>query len=303
MKKTKAVITTAIIFSMLMSISLLAGPEEKIEKTFEKKENIRFKLVLGDLELKKSSDNRIHVHLVYSYGSDVTYEPKLEERGNRLYLEEKTRGKNVKGYSKWTVSIPDDIEIDFKSATGDLVVSGLDLEIDGNTGTGDIDISHAKGEYDVNTGTGNVDVYDSEGEFDLNSGTGKVRVENCKGNFDVNSGTGDVEGKGLFIEFEGNFSSGTGDAEVEFPDGGDFELSLSSGTDDAVLNMSGKPIQGYFEFRCHARKGRIISPVNFDIEEEYEANDQTYLKKSFTKGNEAVKIYIKTGTGTARLNK
>jgi len=303
MKRTKIIISLFVFLGFMVSAALLAAPEEKLDKTFAKKDEIRFKLILGDCQLKKSSDSRIHVHLVYSYEPDMSFEPRIEERGGRLYLEEKMRGNNPKGYSTWTVEVPDDIEIEFKSATGSLTVEGLKLEIDGSTGTGDIVLSQVKGEFDLNTGTGDVEASDSEGEFDLSSGTGNVEFKNCKGNFDASSGTGDVMAEGLTIEFDGEFSSGTGDAEVSFPDGTDFELRVSSGTDDAILDMNGKQIRGYFEFTCQARRGRIICPVKFDKEEEYKQNDHTYLRKSFTQGKDVPKIYIKTGTGTAKLKK
>ncbi|MDH5466918.1 MAG: DUF4097 domain-containing protein [Candidatus Aminicenantes bacterium] len=303
MKRTKIIISLFVFLSFMVSAALLAAPEEKVDKTFGKKDEIRFKLVLGDCQLKKSSDGSIHVHLVYSYEPDMSFEPLIRERGGTLYLEEKMRGNNPKGYSTWTVEVPDDIEIEFKSATGSLTVEGLKIEIDGSTGTGDIELSQVKGEFDLSTGTGDVEAYDSEGEFELSSGTGNVKIKNCKGNFDASSGTGDVKAEGLTLELDGEFSSGTGDAEVSFPDGTDFELKVSSGTDDAILDMNGKQVKGYFEFTCHARRGRIVCPVKFDKEEEYKDNDQTYLRKSFTQGKDVPKVYVKTGTGTARLNK
>ena len=303
MKRTKIIILLFVFLSLMVSAALMAAPEEKVDKTFGKKDEIRFKLVLGDCHLKKSRDGRIHVHLVYSYEPDMTYEPRLNERGDTLYLEEKMRGNNPKGYSTWTVEVPDDIEIEFKSATGNLAVEGLKIEIDGNTGTGNIELNKVKGEYDLSTGTGNVEVYESQGEFDVSSGTGRVKIKNSKGNFDASSGTGSVKAEGLTIDYDGDFSSGTGDAEVSFPDGADFELTVSSGTDDAILNMNGKQVKGYFEFTCHARRGRIVCPIKFDKEEELKENGQTYFRKSFTKGKDVPKIYIKTGTGKAKLNK
>jgi len=303
MKRTKIIISLFVFLGFMVSTALLAAPEEKVDKTFAKKDEIRIKLVLGDCNLKKSSDGRIHVHLVYSYEPDMSYEPRMEERRDTLYLEEKMHGNNPKGYSTWTVEVPDDIEIDFKSATGNLAVAGLNLEIDGSTGTGNIELSQVEGKYDLSSGTGDVEAYDSEGEFEFSSGTGNVEIKNCKGNFDASSGTGDVNAEGLTLEFDGEFSSGTGDAEVSFPDGTDFELRVSSGTDDAILNMNGKQVKGYFEFTCHARRGRIVCPVKFDIEEEYKQNDQTYYRKSFLQGKDVPKIYVKTGTGTARLKK
>jgi hypothetical protein len=323
MKKTKTIVLSVVFLCLLVSTALFSATEETLDKSFEAKDEVRFKLVLGDCQLKKSTDGRIHVNLVYSYKAEIKFEPIMEIKGSRLILEEKYRGKskNNNGYSKWTVAVPDEIEIDFESATGSLNVDGLNLEIEGSTGTGEIELSNVKGEFDVSSGTGNVDVKDSEGEFEVSSGTGNVDVKdsegefevssgtgnvdinNSKGNFEASSGTGNVRADGITLDDEGNFSSGTGDAEVVFPEGTDFELNVSSGTNDAELNMKGKPIEGYFEFKCHARRGRIDSPIKFDEEKEYEEGDQKYLQKSFTKGNKSIRVYISTGTGKAKLKK
>jgi len=185
--KCKFIVVTCL--GLMMSLQLFAQREERVEKAYADKDEVNIKLVLGDCHIGKSNDNRIHVHLVYTY-SDDQFEPKFKERGRKLTLEEKFHGDNPRGYSSWTVDVPEGMEIDFKSATGDLLLEGIDAEIDGNTGTGEIEIREVKGEFDLNTGTGNVDVTNSEGEFDLNSGTGNVRLENAKGNFDANSGTG-----------------------------------------------------------------------------------------------------------------
>jgi hypothetical protein len=321
MKKAKAVLASFLFISLMVSTAILAAPGEKMNKTFDKKETIRIKLVLGECRLEKSSDGRIHVNLEYAYEPEMSYEPRMEERGNTLYLEEKLRGKNPDGHSAWTVAVPGSTEIEFKSATGSLYIEGLDVEVDGSTGTGNIDLKNVKGKYDLSTGTGSVDLIGSKGDFDLSSGTGNVKIsgsegtfdtssgtgnvkiKDCKGDFDAGSGTGNVEAEGLTIEYEGNFSSGTGDAEVAFPEGTNFELTVASGTDDAILDMNGRPIEGYFEFKCHAKRGHIVSPVRFDKEEEYEENDQKYLIKSFTQGKDTPKVYIKTGTGAAKLIK
>ena len=303
MRITKIAILAVLFLILILSTTLFAaddGADKEIQKTFGPKEEVRIKLALGDCRIEKSSDGQIHVHIVYSYEDDV-FEPKLEGREKVLNLQEKFRGNNPRGYSRWTVAVPDKTEIDLSSGTGDLAINGLTLKIEGNTGTGDIQIDNAKGDFEAHTGTGSVYVTNAEGDFDLKSGTGRVRVGNSKGNFDVASGTGSVEAKGLTIESEGEFSSGTGDVEVAFPKGDNFDLTVSSGTDNAVVDMQGSPIQGYFEFTAQAARGRIVSPVKFDKEEEFMEGDHRYLLKSFTKGKQTPKVYIKTGTGTARL--
>jgi len=290
-----------IILMILFSSNLFAGDTKEIEKTFLKKDEIKIKLVLGSCHFKKSSDSSIHVYLKYTY-DDENYEPQFKEKATSIRITEKFHGSDNSGDSKWTISVPEDIEIDFGSATGEFVIDGLKtVEFDGNTGTGDIEIIDSNGKFDLNTGTGRVIVRNSEGEFELNSGTGDVKIEDSKGDFDANSGTGDVEVNNITIEDEGDFNSGTGDTEVTRPMGTDYDLSLNSGTNDAILDMDGQRIEGYFEFTAHSRRGRIVSPVDFDREDEYRNSDSDYMRKSFTKGKDTPRFFISTGTGKARL--
>ena len=300
MKRRTIAVVSILWYGLTLSAPLLGGWGEEIEKAYENKKELRIKFVLGDCELKKSTDDKIHVHLVYTY-DEGKFEPKFRERGSVLTLREKFYGDNPNGYSRWTISVPDGLEIDFESATGDFRVEGISGEMDGSSGTGNMELRKVGGEIDVSSGTGNVELMDSKGEFEASSGTGDVLVENSEGTFDVSSGTGDVEASGITIIDEGEFSSGTGDVMVTGPKGENFDLSVSSGTDDAVLRMGGLPIQGYFEFTSHARKGRITCPVAFDTEEEYWEGDELYYRKSFAKGNDTTRFYIKTGTGKAKL--
>jgi hypothetical protein len=292
-----------LILGLGFSMSLFGQVRETIEKTFPKKDEVRFKLALGEANITRSMDGKIHVRLEYTYYKDK-FEPRFIEKEKSLILEEKFRGyNNHGGEGIWNVSIPDGIEIEFNSGTGGLTVEGLDIEVDGNSGTGSIEVRDAKGQFKLNSGTGSVSAEGSTGDFDLNSGTGRVVVEECKGDFEANSGTGNVEASDITIESTGDFNSGTGDAEVINPGGVDYDLSVSSGTGDAVLDLAGKPLQGGFEFTCHARRGKIVCPVKFDTEDIYEEGDQTYLRKRFMRGKDTPQYFISTGTGRAVLKR
>jgi hypothetical protein len=294
---------SVLIFSLIFILffSLFAQGKKEIEKTFEAKEKIKIKLVLGDCLIKTSPDNDIHVFLVYSY-DDEYFEAKFREKSSSIVIQEKFHGQNGDGFSKWMISVPEKTEVDFESATGDLTLENVSGRFEGSSGTGNIEVLDAKGKFDLNSGTGSVIVEGSEGEFDLNSGTGRVKIENCKGEFDANSGTGRVRAHNITIESEGEFNSGTGDAEVSRPQGKDFDLSINSGTNDATLDMDGLPIEGYYEFETSARSGDIDCPIDFDTEEEYyEGGDQ--VRKSFTRGKKSPRYYISTGTGTAELKR
>ncbi len=286
----------------ILFISLFAQGKKEIEKTFDPKELVKIKLVLGDCIIKISPDKNIHVQLVHSYDEDY-FEAKFKEKSSSIVIQEKFHGNNGDGYSRWMISIPEKTEIEFESATGDLTLESVKGEFDGNTGTGNIEVRDAEGEFDLNTGTGNILVESSKGEFDVNSGTGRVKIEDCEGEFDANSGTGRVRAHNIIIETEGEFNSGTGDVEVSHPQGEDFDLSVSSGTDDATLIMDGVPIKGYYEFSANARRGSIECPVDFDEEEEFSEGDNRQVRKSFTKGKKRPRYFISTGTGKAELKR
>jgi hypothetical protein len=297
--KTKTIILF-IIFSL--SSILLAQEEMDVDKTFKNIKSLRIKLVLGNCVLKKSADADVHVHLLYTR-DDQRFEPRFIESGNRLTLEEKFYGHDGDGKYQWTVQIPAGLEVDLESATGGIRVEGAELEIDGNTGTGGIKINDASGKFELSTGTGGIEAKNSQGEFELSSGTGGVLIEECQGNFDVSSGTGKVKGVTITIESDAEFNSGTGSVEITAPAGKDFDLEINSGTGDAILDMQGKALEGYFEFTAHARTGKIISPEKFDQETTYGENDEKYLQKSFTRGKATPRYFISTGTGDAELKK
>jgi hypothetical protein len=302
MKRSKTTVLAVLVLMAAIAVNAFAEAEQKVQKTFDKSKEIRFKLVLGGCAIQPSSDGKIHVDLVYSFSKE-DYEPILEVKSQYLLLQEKFRENNAKGFSRWTVSIPEGVAIDFNSATGDLTISGLTVDIKGSTGTGELNIEKVKGDVRFSTGTGRVDVLDSEGDFEVGSGTGRVTVRNFKGDISAESGTGDVDARDITLERKGEFSSGTGTAEVVFPGGENFELSVSSGTRNAILKMNGRPIQGFFEFGCQAKRGRIVCSEKFDKEEEYTENDTKHFLKSFTRGKGTPKISVKTGTGRAELVK
>ena len=320
MKITRITFVTLLLLCLFATMNLYADSKQEKKETFDRKEEIRIKLVLGDCYIEKSNDDKIHAKVEYTY-DDYEFEAIFKERERYVLLQEKFHGDNPRGDSKWTIAVPNDIEIDFESATGSCYLENVKIEIDGSTGTGEFELSECRGEFDLNSGTGNVELSKCEGEFKLNSGTGHVKLSECdgefklnsgtgkvivedsKGNIDANSGTGDAEIYNFTFEYEGDINSGTGDAQVTRPLGDDFDLSINSGTGDALLDMDGVPIEGYFEFTAHARKGRIVCPVEFDDEEEYWENDNKYMRKSFTKKQDNPRYFISTGTGKAQLKK
>jgi hypothetical protein len=319
MKRTVCVLS---LLALACSIpgAALSRDKKVIEKSFDPAESIKIETVLGGCTIRRGESGRINVRVEYTY-DDEDFEVRFRERGSTLYIEEDLDGNNPKGGAEWFIEVPEGIDIDFESATGGLTVSGTKGELEANSGTGGITVTGFSGELDANSGTGKISLARSTGEFKLNSGTGNVSIQDCGGSFDAgsgtgsveidnasgdieaNSGTGDVEAFDLTLESYGEFSSGTGDAEVELPDGEEYDLEISSGTGNASLDCGGADLDAYVEMTAKKRSGRISSSFEFEDEEEFHQGDDEYVRKWFTAGSGARKIEISTGTGRAKLKR
>jgi len=290
------------LLSFVLGSQLLAWGGKIFKESYPSKEKLKIELKLGNCIIKKSSDDKIHVVVDYTYDEN-NFEIRVKEKERSLHLEEKFYGRNASGDSEWTIYLPDNAKIDFECATGDLTLDQVSVDIDGKSGTGNISVIASSGKFELKSGTGNVTAEESQGEFDLASGTGDVNLNNCDGEFEIKSGTGDVQAAELKIGDEAEFKSGTGNAEVRDPSGKDFDLYVESGTGDAILEINKTPLQGYFEFKATSPGGDIISPFNFDDEQDYDREDNGYTIKSFTRGKSTPRYFISTGSGNAELKK
>ncbi len=291
-----------LIIILFLAVSACAGPDKKIDKTFDQKDKVKIKLALSDCIVTPSNDTKIHALVDYSYPDDQ-YEVVFKESGSSITMQEKFYGEDADGSAQWNVQVPKGVDVDIDNGTGDLILTVTDSEVEGNTGTGDVELTDSSGEFELNSGTGSVVVKSCNGDFDLNSGTGSVKMRDSEGNFKANSGTGNVEAHNLTFSEDGDFNSGTGDVEITGPKGEDYDLSLNSGTGDAVLDMDGAELVGFFEFRANSRSGRIKANLDFDREEEHGDSDRAYMVKSVTLMNGTPRFFVGTGTGTAQLKK
>jgi len=152
---------------ILVSCSYTHSEEEKtVEKSFDGISSIDLSTASGDCIIKKGSSAAVMVKVTYTY-DDEDYTPKMEKTGSSLGLEEKFHTNNTRGSSKWELTVPDGLEIEFSSGSGDLSLSGL------------------KGEMDFNSGSGDAHIEDFEGEVKGNSGSGDFHIKNVKGELTV----------------------------------------------------------------------------------------------------------------------
>jgi hypothetical protein len=304
---------------MIGSIALQAQ-QKTITKSFQGIKEIDLSTASGDCQIVKGGSN-VEVTLVHSYDDDV-FEAIFEQDGNTLSLEEKfERSSSSHGSSKWKIVVPDNIEINFNTGSGDFSAKSLAIEVKSNSGSGDIKLDDVSGDVKVNTGSGDIDVDTFDGELVVNAGSGDVELGDSKGTFKINLGSGDIEANKLTGKFSMNvgsgdihasdlsltaasgFNSGSGDTKVVLKSDLKYDISIASGSGNATLDFDGLEIKGEITMKANKRHGDISAPFEFDEVIEEERGDQTIITKKVKIGNSNIKIKVSTGSGRATIEK
>ena len=304
---------------MIGSIGLQAQ-EKTINKSFQGIKEIDLNTASGDCQVVKGG-NSVEVTLVYSYDDDV-FEAIFEQAGSTLSIEEKfERNSSSRGSSKWKLVVPDNIEINFNTGSGDFGVKNLAIEVKSNSGSGDVNLDNVTGEVKVNTGSGDIDVDTFDGELMVNAGSGDVDLGDSKGTFKINIGSGDIEANKLTGKFSMNvgsgdinasglsltgasgFNSGSGDARVVLKSALKNDISIASGSGNATLDFNGLDIKGDITMKANKKHGDISAPFEFDEVSEEERGDQIIVTKTAKIGSSDIKIKVFTGSGRATIEK
>jgi hypothetical protein len=307
-------------------LSTTAVQAEDINKSFDGVKSIRITVASGDVILKKSKNKKVTVQLNENFSFD--YKPELSQDGSRLVINDKetrrNNRRNYRGHAEWTLTVPNDMDVDFRTGSGSLEVTNLTIDVDMKSGSGSVDIEGSKGEFDISTGSGSADITSSSGVFDISTGSGGADIEDSTGEFDISTGSGSlrstkvkitgnsefstgsgsVTGKGLTLGADISFSTGSGDVDLRLAKGSSHNISLSSGSGDATLDLNGAKLEGTLVMKAGKRRGDIEAPFDFDTEEEIEnrwGSDTVEKTKVFSKKD--VRVKISTGSGTAKVTK
>ena len=307
--------------TLLLALSVTQA-QEKIEKSFSGIKSIRLTTSSGNGTIKKSSSNEVKVTVEYTYDKE-DYRPEFEQSGDRLYIEEDfSRSRWTKGYSKWTLEIPDGLDLDFKTGSGNIDVMNVDVNLNSNTGSGNITVDKVAGDVRANTGSGNISVSGVNGRMDANTGSGSIRLDNVKltdgarfntgsgniranvieGEMDMNTGSGSIDVREASITGHSSFNTGSGNAQLELAAALNFDVSINTGSGNATLDFNGQKIEGEFYMKADD-EGDIRAPFKFDKEYEQDRgwrNRIDYVKEA-TVGNKDIRIRITTGSGRAEV--
>lgn len=316
-------ITGIIMIVATMAAQTIYAQTETTE-FFSGVKTIRLSTSSGSCKINRSTDDKVRVVNRHSFEKDF-YKPVFSKEGDRLEIKEdfSSSRSNYNGSGPlWTLSIPEGIDVRFKTGSGDIEASNMKLKLDATSGSGSVLLSKVTGEITVNTGSGEIELSEFDGIIDASTGSGTVRVANSKGElrfncgsgsirladsqaeFRASSGSGSIMARNLVLAGSSRFNSGSGDAEVVLGGTPKFDISVGSGSGDASLDFHGNAIAGEIVMMANKTKGSIVAPFEFEkVEEIKEWGDQVVLKKTAVKGSAIPKVMVSTGSGQATIKK
>jgi DUF4097 and DUF4098 domain-containing protein YvlB len=235
------------------------------------------------------------------------YALKYEERNGVLRITSKSKKKVNSGWSlfngrtkveaRMVVGVPQGIEIEIGTASGDVRFDGDsgDVNVELGTASGDVDVDGAATSFAVGTASGDITMHLSGPAERVTAGaaSGDIRISGGEiGRVRAESASGDVTVDGL--TGEANLSSASGDVTATWDSiNGDVEIEASSASGDVRLSFPrGTELDGYAD----TSSGDIDSDFPGDMN-----RDQDHLR--LEGGNNAVRLEVDTASGDIKIRR
>ena len=286
---------------------------------------IKVKGISGDVIVRPADGNTGVVELREDVRPHNSFRPIVEQEGETLYIREKWRGNNSRGRVEWTLLLPkqaDPPSIRINNASGNLDCRGVAVEIDFETASGDVvlsdmrlsdrsDFNTASGDYIIEnmTVTEDVDFSTASGDFELenlvieegcrfSTASGDVKCRNCTCMDDVemSSASGDVVIRDTELRGWCEFSSASGDVALFFETLPQHDVSASSASGRVVLEVDDFGDDFTLVLIKREDRGRISCPFEYDYEETFE-DYHLYERRVVERGSGKPEIELRTASG------
>ena len=303
-------LTTLFVLSFFLNAGLFG---QQFQSSYENVNEIQLTTGSADCEIISSGTSLVEVELYHKLGDG--YEPDVDFRNNKLIMKDNKYRGNAD--MRWVLKVPENIEIKYTAGSGDLNVSNVQVDLISISGSGDIELINSGGNFKSNTGSGNIKLDNFDGEISANTGSGDISALTFKGSASLNTGSGSVEMNDVQAAVKANtgsgdieisdlastgdcaFNAGSGSVEIGLAQTPRFNLSLNSGSGDAILKRNGNALNANIVMRANKANGEIVAPFGFDREEEEGEGRQTVVKKYAAVGS-GTRIDIKIGTGSGK---
>ncbi len=94
---------------------------------------------------------------------------------------------------EFTIVVPEQYNVRFETAAGNISVEGVAGAVTGRTGAGNLSFEDIAGSLDISSGSGNIRVYDIRGSARVRTGAGNVEAQDVQGRTSLETGAGNVE--------------------------------------------------------------------------------------------------------------
>lgn len=223
--------------------------------------------------------------IIENYDSRVEIKTKYTPLKSKSFWE-KVVGFDGKssGYVDYHILVPEKVELNVSSISGDVIISDISGGIDVDVTSGDLWIKRVKGHLALETTSGDVEIsmieggviasgtssdleiFDIKGNLNLSSTSGNVSAEDVVGSIQINNTSGDISLK----EMQGNIDATTvsGDVMIDQKEGG---LHLESSSGDVEVKTKIFPQYKYY-METSSGYIRLLLPRDSNAEVELETS-------------------------------
>lgn len=279
----------AIIF-LMSAVSIWASEREERVFRVSGPASLTLSNTSGNITIKISQGNEVRV---VSYKSEDA-EMDVRQSGDAIRIE--TR----KGELDYEIALPPNSNVDVRSVSGDLSITGPVANVDAMTTSGALHIEEVKGRLMAKTVSGNLTLRRCEGDLvTVNSVSGDLVLDGVRGRVDGKSVSGNIR----FSNAHGtklNLLTTSGDVvyEGQLVKNGSYTLSSHSGNIRVLL-----PGDSSFEVTAHSFSGEIESefPLKLSNGGITKRSGKAPLHATYGGGDAALEL--KTFSGDIRIKK
>ena len=273
----------------------------------------------GDVTIKGSSDNKVHVHGdVRSSGMGfdnpqkrldaVVGNPPVEQKGDTIRVgKDLSHIRNVS--ITYTIEVPHDTEISTQvvsgsqnisnirgpvkvdSASGSIKVSGIERKTTLNTLSGSIDAQNISDDLRASSASGSVTASKIKGDVRISALSGGTQIIGPGGRVDADTASGTVEVQGATRDVKAHAVTGAVNVQGNPADSSYWDLKTTSG----VVQL-GVPSNANFRLSAEAVSGQIKTDVPIVIEEQGKHSLRARM------GNGGGRVEVHTISGEIRVS-
>ncbi len=299
--------------------------------SFSDADAIRIDGVSGDVVILPAEDGKGRIELYEDVRPSDSFGVQVSNDDGTLRLKERWYGGSSSGEVRWTIYLPSgknapavkvstasgslkckdvEVEIRFKTASGDIDLSGVDLKEDSDfsTASGDFEIEHMtiRDDIEFSTASGDMELLDLKiGEdCSFSTASGDVVVSDCDCENDVHfsSASGDVTVKNSNIKGEGKFSSASGNVAVYLDKMPKDNLEAASASGNVTFDVKDYGDDFTLILIKRKDKGRISCPFDYTEEDEFWDHHE-YERKIVKRGSGRPTIELRTASGKVVVRK